>query len=212
MKITKFRGFALATFCSIALVSYVCAGNGGHGHGQGRGHRSGPGFHSDNSLGLPGKIGSDEHNDFFTSDNNPGKTRSEFGRTTAEKASANGDLHRSETAPVVDHGPKQQSMLGALQSRMVNAGHKKHPSPRPSATPGGIHPSPSPIPSATPGGIHPSPSPIPSATPGGTHPSPSPIPSATPGGPSPDPSPSATPDDILFPIDPIPTPSGPHGH
>ena len=200
MKITKFHGITAATFCSIALVSYVSAGGARHGHGQGRGHRSGPAFASDNNPGFQGKIGRDEHNDFFTSDSNgAGKTGSESGRATAEKASATADLQRGASAPVVGAGPKEQILSGALQNRMVNTGRTKHPHP-------------SPIPSATPGGTHPGPSPIPSATPGGTHPSPSPIPSATPGGPSPDPSPSATPpDDILYPIDPIPKPSAsPH--
>ena len=192
MKLTKFHVLSFAAFC-IALVSYVSAGNGGHGRGQGRGHHSGPGFNSDNNPGLLGKIGRDEQNDFFTSDGNPGKIGSEFGRATADKASANTELHRNESAPVVDRGPKEQRVIGLFENKMVATSHNKrpHPSPIPSATPGGTHPSPSPIPSATPGGTHPSPSPIPSATPGGD------------GGP-----------DVLFPIDPTPrgTPGDPHGH
>ncbi len=153
MKLTKFHVLSFAAFC-IALVSYVSAGNGGHGRGQGRGHHSGPGFNSDNNPGILGKIGRDEQNDFFTSDGNPGKIGSEFGRATADKASANTELHRNESAPVVDRGPKEQSVTGLFENKRVDASHNKrpHPSPIPSATPGGTHSSPSPIPSATPGG------------------------------------------------------------
>jgi hypothetical protein len=200
MKSIAVRTVIGTAVCSVALVSYVVAG-------AGSGHNSGPGFNADNNPGFLGRMGKDEHNDFFNSANNPGVQGSAFGRSTAQKASANGMLHRNEqaTSNLFNNSDWSANAKSRRPNPVPSATPSQGISPIPSATPGGSHPPspppiPSPIPSATPGGTHSSPSPIPSATPGGTHSSPSPIPSATPGGSHPpvnppgiSPIPSATP-------------------
>jgi hypothetical protein len=206
MKSIALRTVIGTAVCSVALVSYVVAGA-GSGHRHSNSHNSGPGFSADNNPGFLGRMGKDEHNDFFNSANNPGVQGSAFGRSTAQKASANGTLHRNEqaTSNLFNNSDWTANAKSRRPNPVPSATPSQGISPIPSATPGGSHPPspppiPSPIPSATPGGTHSSPSPIPSATPGGTHWSPSPIPSATPGGSHPpvnppgiSPIPSATP-------------------
>lgn len=211
---SHFTRTTTAIASALGLVLFVTVNSGigddrgigrGVGHaGIGAGAGSGPGFNSQNNPGLIGKSASDSNGaPGFNSTNNPGLVGSQFGRSTAQDASATGVAHRngnsgggftfgkpqetvvntgSSSANVSDRASTATSTKpetsGRFSGSLLNIGI----SPVPSATPSrGINP----IPSATPGGQPPVPSPIPSAT-VPTHPpvapGVSPIPSATPGG------------------------------
>ena len=211
MKTIALRSLLVTIICFGGIVSYGLAGSHGGGHGRSHQATSGPGFSSDDNPGFLGRMGKDEHNDFFTKDNNPGVQGSAFGRSTAAQA---GDSHQ-QTTSLLENAASSSRRPDPVPSATPSRGI----SPIPSATPGsgGIDP----IPSATPGGhsgvsdastmlsSH-AVSPIPSATPGGSHPPsplpvPSPIPSATipahpPAGFGISPIPSATPSRGINPV------------
>jgi hypothetical protein len=229
---SRFTRITTVLASALGLVLFVTVNSGigddrdvgrGFSHaGIGAGAGSRPGFNSQNNPGLIGREASDSNGaPGFNSTNNPGVVGSQFGRSTAQDASATGVAHRNGNAGSFTFGKPEETVVntasssakvndsattaasskpetsGRFSGSLLNAGI----SPIPSATPsGGINP----VPSATPGGEPPKPSPIPSAT-VPTHPpvAPgiSPIPSATPGGghhlpgfpaPSPVPNPIAT--------------------
>src|SRR5437588_8438119 len=97
MKSTVFRSLLTTALCSAGLVSYgVAASHAGHGHANQR--NSGPGFSRDENPGFFGRMGKDEHNDFFTRGNNPGVQGSAFGQATAAQAGATAATKESHSS------------------------------------------------------------------------------------------------------------------